>query len=89
MLKFEIDDNGSIREVAASGSCIEVAAQMAAACTAVYSLLSSACEGAGEDFRAALVSLVREDGAAWDKDLMLCSGDGECSVVYVPVEDEE
>ena len=88
MLRIDIDDTGHVKEIAASGSCEDVAAQLSGAICTIYHHLCESNEDAGELFREALQYMVEGDGVAWERELLGSSGQAECILFVVPGEED-
>lgn len=65
MVKIEVSDKGRIELLAASGNCMEVAAQICAAVGDMFQRIRNTHEESGELFRDTVMALLKEDGAAW------------------------
>ena len=86
---IDIGRPGHVAVVEATGTCDDIAAELAAVAGLIYAQFCQTGTSAGEDFRAALTAMTREEAAIWTAaNTTIKGGYGRC-IVYVPQEEQE
>lgn len=86
MIHAEINDDGYIPQLEATGDSLHIAAEFAALACNMYAILSKSDADIAEVFKAALQVLLKDGGAAWDTRNSRNTGRGGCVIAKASID---